>query len=65
AAYLLTPHTPTIGSDFKTTSVPGRLFHPQYRDKFRFGAITLRPGMSSDDLRSSLKAIVSDAIGES
>lgn len=65
AAYLLTPHTPTIGSDFKTTPVPGRLFHPQYRDKFRFGAITLRPGMSSDDLRSSLKAIVSDAIGES
>ncbi|MFJ7023963.1 DUF2357 domain-containing protein [Pseudomonas aeruginosa] len=63
AAYLLTPHAPVLSSDFKTTPVPGRLFHPQYRDKFRFGAITLRPGMTSDDLRSSLKAIVADAIG--
>lgn len=63
AAYLLTPHAPVLGTDFKTTSVPGRLFHPQYREKFRFGAITLRPGMSSEDLRSSLKAIVADAIG--
>ena len=64
AAYLLTPHAPALSSDFKATPVPGRLFHPQYRDKFRFGAITLRPGMSSEDLRSSLKAIVADAIGE-
>lgn len=63
AAYLLTPHAPVLSADFKTTSVPGRLFHPQYREKFRFGAITLRPGMSSDDLRSSLKTIVADAIG--
>lgn len=64
AAYLLTPHTPALNADFKNTPVPGRLFHPQYRDKFRFGAITLRPGMSSDDLRNSLKTIVADAIGE-
>ncbi|AZD79031.1 DUF2357 domain-containing protein [Pseudomonas chlororaphis] len=63
AAYLLTPHSPTLSSNFKTTPVPGRLFHPQYRGKFRFGAITLRPGMSSDDLRNTLKAIVADAIG--
>jgi len=65
AAYLLTPHAPTLNPDFKDTPVPGRLFHPRYRDKFRFGAITLRPGMSNDDLRNSLKAIVADAIGES
>lgn len=64
AAYLLTPHTPALNADFKNTPVPGRLFHPQYRDKFRFGAITLRPGMSSDDLGNSLKTIVADAIGE-
>jgi hypothetical protein len=63
AAYLLTPHTPALNADFKNTPVPGRLFHPQYRDKFRFGAITLRPGMSSDDLRNSLKNIVADSIG--
>lgn len=63
AAYLLTPHAPALSSEFTTTPVPGRLFHPQYREKFRFGAITLRPGMSGDDLRKSLKAIVVDAIG--
>ena len=62
AAYLLTPYSPAISSDFKTTPVPGRLFHPQYRDKFRFGAITLCPGMSCDELRSSLKEIVADAV---
>lgn len=61
AAYLLTPHIPVIGEDFKKTPVPGRLFHPQYRDKFKFGAITLRPGMNSKDLRSSLRAIIMDA----
>ncbi|MEP9321504.1 DUF2357 domain-containing protein [Pseudomonas sp. LABIM340] len=63
AAYLLTPHAPVLGSDFKTEDLPGRLFHPQYRDKFRFGAITLRPGMSDNELRSSLRAIVADAVG--
>jgi hypothetical protein len=61
AAYLLTPHVPVLGSDFKSTPPPGRLFHPQYREKFRFGAITLRPGMSGEDLRSSLRTIVEDA----
>jgi hypothetical protein len=50
-----------LGADFKATSMPGRLFHPQYREKFRFGAITLRPGMSAVQLRDSLLAIVADA----
>lgn len=61
AAYLLTPHIPVIGEDFKTTPVPGRLFHPQYREKFQFGAVTLRPGMSGEELRDSLRTIVADA----
>ncbi|NUO74759.1 MAG: DUF2357 domain-containing protein [Lysobacter sp.] len=61
AAYLLTPHVPFVGIDFRTTPLPGRLFHPQYRDKFRFGAVTLRPGMSADDLRATLQTIVADA----
>lgn len=64
AAYLLTPHIPALDSDFKKTPVPGRLFHPRYREKFRFGAVTLRPGMSSGELRSSLKAIIIDATGK-
>ena len=47
AAYLLTPHVPaTLQTDFKDTPVPGRLSHPEYREKFHFGAVTLRPGMS-------------------
>lgn len=61
AAYLLTPHVPSLNTGFKATPVPGRLFHPQYRGKFKFGAITLRPGMSAIELRDCLKAIVADA----
>lgn len=61
AAYLLTPHVPTLEEGFKETPVPGRLFHPQYRQKFHFGAVTLRPGMTADDLRACLRAIVADA----
>ncbi len=62
AAYLLTPHVPAgLQSDFKATSVPGRLFHPEYREKFRFGAVTLRPGMSGGELRTCLRTIVADA----
>lgn len=62
AAYLLTPHVPAgLQTDFRDTLVPGRLFHPKYREKFRFGAITLRPGMSGEDLRTCLRTIVADA----
>jgi hypothetical protein len=62
AAYLLTPHVPAgLQTDFKATPVPGRLFHPEYREKFRFGAVTLRPGMSGDELRTCLRTIVADA----
>lgn len=63
AAYLLTPHIPELGQDFRSTQLPGRLFHPQYREKFRFGAVTLRPGMNAADLRQCLKTIVADATG--
>jgi hypothetical protein len=61
AAYLLTPHIPELASDYRTTQLPGRLFHPQYREAFRFGAVTLRPGMSPADLRQCLRTIVADA----
>lgn len=65
AAYLLTPHMPTgLKTDFKDTPVPGRLFHPEYREKFRFGAVTLRPGMSGEELRTCLQTIVADAGSE-
>ncbi|GMV68596.1 MAG: hypothetical protein AMXMBFR76_10350 [Pseudomonadota bacterium] len=62
AAYLLTPHVPAgLQTDFRDTPVPGRLFHPQYREKFRFGAVTLRPGMSGEELQTCLRTIVADA----
>lgn len=62
AAYLLTPHVPAgLHTDFKATPVPGRLFHPEYRENFRFGAVTLRPGMSGEELRACLRTIVADA----
>ncbi|WP_442593311.1 DUF2357 domain-containing protein [Parapusillimonas sp. JC17] len=61
AAYLLTPHVPVLGAEFQKTVMPGRLFHPKYRKQFRFGALTLRPGMSADDLQAGLRTIVEDA----
>lgn len=64
AAYLLTPHVPVLGASFKDTTVPGRLFHPRYREKFRFGAVTLKPGMNTDEMRACLRTIVSDASGD-
>jgi PD-(D/E)XK nuclease superfamily len=61
AAYLLTPHIPELAGDYRATQLPGRLFHPEYREAFRFGAVTLRPGMSAADLRQCLRTIVADA----
>ncbi len=63
AAYLLTPHIPALDSSFEQTPMPGRLFHPLYREKFRFGAVTLRPGMNMAELQDCLKTIVADAVG--
>lgn len=62
AAYLLTPYIPILESDFRKTPIPGRLFHPQYREKFRFGAVTMRPGMNAQELRDCLKSIINDAV---
>jgi len=62
AAYLLMPHIPQLEGDYPSTPLPGRLFHPEYRQSFRFGAVTLRPGMSLDNLRECLRVIVADAV---
>ena len=61
AAYLLAPHTPDVGDRYRETPMPGRLFHPEYRTKFRFGAVTMRPGMTVTDLRETLRTITADA----
>jgi hypothetical protein len=61
AAYLLTPHVPQISEKYRETPMPGRLFHPEYRSSFRFGAVTLRPGMTMAELGAALHAITADA----
>jgi hypothetical protein len=61
AAYLLTPHVPEIRTGYRETSMPGRLFHPEYRSTFRFGAVTMRPGMTVNQLGEALRTIIADA----
>jgi hypothetical protein len=61
AAYLMAPYIPQLHSDFRDTPLPGRLFHPSYRSSFRFGAVTLRPGMTAAGITSVLRAVVADA----
>jgi Domain of unknown function (DUF2357)/PD-(D/E)XK nuclease superfamily len=61
AAYLLTPHMPTLQGGYRDTPMPGRLFHPAYRGSFRFGAVTLRPGMTLAEIAAALRLIVADA----
>jgi PD-(D/E)XK nuclease superfamily/Domain of unknown function (DUF2357) len=62
AAYLLTPHLPTLHDDYRSTPLPGRLFHPDYRSGFRFGAVTLRPCMTIAEIAVALRLVVSDAM---
>ena len=61
AAYLLTPHIPDLGTDYRSTAMPGRLFHPEYRTAFRFGAVALRPAMTVAEIGDALKVILDDA----
>lgn len=64
AAYLLAPHVPDLHAAYRDTPLPGRLFHPSYRGSFRFGAVSLRPGMSIAEMRATLNAVVTDASTE-
>jgi hypothetical protein len=61
ASYLLTPHLPDIETGYKETPLPSRLFHPDYRTSFRFGAVTMRPGMTTLEISDMLRLIVEDA----
>jgi hypothetical protein len=62
AAYLLVPQISSAECGYRDTPMPGRLFHPEYRRTFRFGAVTLRPGMNITDIVTSLKGVVADAM---
>jgi hypothetical protein len=61
AAYLVTPYVPVIGPSYRKTCMPGRLFHPEYRTGFRFGAVTLRPGMTLAEVVAALRIVLVDA----
>ena len=61
AAYLLTPHLRAFEGGYRDTPMPGRLLHPAYRAAFRFGALTLRPGMTAPEIAGALRLIVADA----
>lgn len=61
ATYLLTPHAPVLEGSYRDTPMPGRLFHPSYRTGFRFGAVTLRPGMTPAEIVATLRLVVADA----
>lgn len=66
AAYLLTPHIGAVAaSDYQTEKMPGRLFRPDYRAAFRFGAVTLRPGMSGEAVKATIRTILADIGGGS
>ena len=46
---------------YEDMAMPGRLLHPEYRRRFRFGVVSLRPGMQAGKLRETLRTIVADA----
>ncbi|MCL2591636.1 MAG: hypothetical protein FWD67_12405 [Betaproteobacteria bacterium] len=58
------PLVSVLVTDLRNMPLPGQLFHSRYREKFRFGAMTLRLGMGSDEMRSCLTGIVADAACE-
>ncbi|MBP7340264.1 DUF2357 domain-containing protein [Niveispirillum sp.] len=61
ATYLLTPHLPVLNGGYRDMPMPGRLFHPAYRSGFRFGAVSLRPGMTTAEVGDALRLLVADA----
>ena len=67
-AYLITPDRlgpsgARVNSDWKRVNMPARLFHPIYRERFRFGAITMRPGISDRGVIILLRKLIADCIG--
>lgn len=59
-AYLLSPLSFDNEKDWTEEDTPDRFFHPEYRAGFRFGAVTLCPGMDNNEIESALEAIIQD-----
>lgn len=55
-AYLLTPQRAGSHGPYRELPMPDRLFSASYREAFRFGAVSLRPGMSASELATALNA---------
>lgn len=59
AAFLLTPHI--LAHDqrpWRETSAPEVFFRESYRESFRFGAISMRPGLSVEATREILEKLI-------
>lgn len=65
AAFLLTPQLP-VGdeSSWRLESPPTVFFREAYREAFRFGAVTLRPGVTVEQCRSLLAWLLSTCHGD-
>ncbi len=63
AAYILTPHLVSHSheNNWKNLNLRGRLFHREYRGTFKFGAVTLSPGMLIEEISQILEEIFEDA----
>ncbi|HET6841495.1 MAG TPA: DUF2357 domain-containing protein [Candidatus Angelobacter sp.] len=61
ASYLITPEMFSVTGDWQDAEMPARLFFPDYRGKFKFGAVTLRPGKPISDAIQALELILTDA----
>ncbi|WP_081493054.1 DUF2357 domain-containing protein [Bradyrhizobium yuanmingense] len=62
AAYVVSPFKASIGEDWQSTAMPMRLFHPVYREKFKFGGISMAPGLSLAEVQDGLRRILDDAV---
>jgi len=60
-SFLLSPHDAEPVPDWRTASLPDRLFDDSYRNEFSIGAAPLRPGMSLEEIRDSIKKLCDDA----
>jgi hypothetical protein len=57
-AYLVSPHLPNLTKPWKDSASPGRFFHPEYRGSFKFGAVTMRPGMTLAEVGQLLDEVM-------
>jgi hypothetical protein len=61
AAYILSPFVAASVGDWNGMELRNRLFHPAYRTSFKFGAATLKPGMSVAEVWDVLERVLVDA----